>query len=69
MPDPLSGIYSTRINFTMKQFFKRINKLNALTELKQYELTNKYDKIIFPIHHKLKQTIIQTESNTNKNEH
>jgi hypothetical protein len=61
----LSRVYSTRINFTMRQFLKRINKLNALTELKHFESINEYDKIIFPIHHKIKQVIVQTGSNTN----
>ncbi|CAF2119318.1 unnamed protein product, partial [Rotaria magnacalcarata] len=62
----LSGIYSTRINFTMKQFLKRIDKLNALTELKQFELTNEYDKIIFPVHHKIKGLIDDTGSKINE---
>ncbi|CAF4536306.1 unnamed protein product [Rotaria sp. Silwood2] len=61
----LSGIYSTRINFTIKQFLKRIDKLNALTELKQYESTNEYDKIIFPVHHKIKKVINDTGSTIN----
>lgn len=60
----LSGIYSTRINFTMKQFLERINKLNALTELKQFESGNQQEKIIFPIHHKIKRTNKETEFNT-----
>ncbi|CAF1456819.1 unnamed protein product [Rotaria sordida] len=51
----LSGIYSTRINFTMKQFLKRIDKLNALTKLKQFESNNEQEKITFPIYHKIKQ--------------
>jgi hypothetical protein len=59
----LSGVYSTKINFTMKQFLKRINKLNALTELKQFELTNKIEKINFPIHYKIKNFTDQSESN------
>ncbi|CAF3248370.1 unnamed protein product [Rotaria sp. Silwood2] len=59
----LSGVYSTQINFTMKQFLKRINKLNALTELKQLELTNKIEKINFPIHHKIKKLTNQSELN------
>ena len=59
----LSGIYSTRINFTMKQFLKRIHKLNALTELKQFESTNKQEKIIFPVHHKVKCVNQANESN------
>ncbi|CAF1075093.1 unnamed protein product [Rotaria sordida] len=59
----LSGIYSTRINFTMKQFLKRINKLNSLTELKQFEFTNKQEKINFPVHHKNKRFNNQTKSN------
>lgn len=50
----LSGIYSTRINFTIKQFLQRINKLNALTEIKQFESTNTQSKIVFPVHHKIK---------------
>ncbi|CAF1610337.1 unnamed protein product [Adineta ricciae] len=59
----LSGIYSTRINFTMKQFLKRINKLNSLTELKQYELTNNEEKINFPVHHKNKRFHNDTRRN------
>ncbi|CAF3303165.1 unnamed protein product [Rotaria sp. Silwood2] len=62
----LSGIYSTRINFTIKQFLKRIDKLNALTELKQFESTNEYDKIIFPVHHKIKKLIDDTGSTINE---
>lgn len=59
----LSGIYSSQINFTMKQFLRRINKLNALTEIKQYEITNYIEKIQFPVHHKIKKIADQTESN------
>lgn len=62
----LSGIYSTRINFTIKQFLKRIDKLNALTELKQFEFTNEYDTIIFPIHHKIRRLIDNTGSEINE---
>ena len=51
----LSGIYSTRINFTIKQFLQRINKLNAVMELRQFESTNIYEKIMFPVHHKIRQ--------------
>ncbi|CAF3294904.1 unnamed protein product, partial [Rotaria sp. Silwood2] len=43
-------------------------KINALTELKQFELTNRSEQIVFPVHHKVKQLIIQTQSNTNKND-
>lgn len=50
----LSGVYSTRINFTMKQFLKRINKLNVLTEIKQSEMNNDDRKILFPMHQKLR---------------
>ena len=64
----LSGIYSTRINFTIKQFLHRVNKLNALTELKQFELTNGSEKIVFPVYHKVKQLIVQTELNDSKND-
>ena len=60
----LTGVYSTRINFTIAQFLKRINKLNVLTELKQFELTNNEQKIIFPVHHKVKRLISQIKSNT-----
>jgi hypothetical protein len=59
----LSGIYSTRINFTMKQFLQRINKLNALTELKQFESNNMKEKINFPVHHKVKQHTVEVNSN------
>lgn len=59
----LSGIYSTRINFTIKQFLQRINKLNALTELKQFESINNQEKIIFPVHHKVKHLYTETDSN------
>lgn len=61
----LSGIYSTRINFTIKQFLKRSDKLNALTELKQYELMNEYDKISFSVHHKVKRHANSTIIDTN----
>lgn len=61
----LSGIYSTRINFTIKQFLKRIDKLNALTELKQYESMNEHEKIIFPIHHKVKRHSTSTSIHGN----
>jgi hypothetical protein len=59
----LSGVYSTRINFTIKQFLKRIDKLNSLTELKQYEFTNTEEKINFPIHHKNKRLNNHIQSN------
>ncbi|CAF1501640.1 unnamed protein product [Adineta ricciae] len=62
----LSGIYSTRINFTIKQFLKRTDKINALTELKQYELNNQHDKISFPVHHKIRKHLLNTESNINE---
>lgn len=32
----LSGIYSTGINFTMMQFLKRIDRLNACTNLNSW---------------------------------
>ncbi|CAF4227452.1 unnamed protein product, partial [Rotaria magnacalcarata] len=63
----LSGVYSTRINFTISQFLKRINKLNVLTELKQFEATNSEQKIIFPVHHKIKQFLTETNSQTSFN--
>ncbi|CAF3037103.1 unnamed protein product [Rotaria sp. Silwood2] len=47
----------------MKQFLKRINKLNALPELKLLELTNKIEKINFSIHHKIKKLTKQSELN------
>ena len=50
----LSGTYSTRINFTIKQFLKRINRLNVLIEIKRFEETNEEHKIVFPTHHKIK---------------
>ncbi|CAF4242226.1 unnamed protein product [Rotaria sp. Silwood2] len=59
----LSGVYSTRINFTIKQFLQRINKLNALTEIKQFESNNKKAKIVFPVHHKIKRINEYNESN------
>ncbi|CAF2079698.1 unnamed protein product, partial [Rotaria magnacalcarata] len=63
----LSGIYLTRINFTISQFFKRINKLNVLTELKQFEATNSETKNYFPVHHKIKQFLTETNSQTSFN--
>ena len=59
----LSGIYSTRINFTMKQFLERVIKLNALTELKQFESINQQERIIFPVHHKIKRIYKEAEFN------
>ncbi|CAF1462118.1 unnamed protein product [Rotaria sordida] len=59
----LSGVYSTRINFTIKQFLQRINKLNALTEIKQFESNNKKAKMVFPVHHKIKRINEYNESN------
>ncbi|CAF1525730.1 unnamed protein product, partial [Rotaria magnacalcarata] len=47
----------------MKQFLQRINKLNALTELKQFESTNEHEKIMFPVHHKIKRLTNETKSN------
>ncbi|CAF1621360.1 unnamed protein product [Rotaria magnacalcarata] len=47
----------------MKQFLQRINKLNALTELRQFESTNKHATITFPVHHKIKRFTPETESN------
>jgi len=67
----LSGVYSTRINFTIKQFLQRINKLNALTEIKQFESTNDQAKIVFPVHHKVKRMKNQNRDpnpNPNPNE-
>ncbi|CAF3035339.1 unnamed protein product [Rotaria socialis] len=63
----LSGVYSTRINFTISQFLKRINKLYVLTELKQFEATNSEQKIFFPVHHKIKQFLTETNSQTSCN--
>ncbi|CAM4746388.1 unnamed protein product [Rotaria magnacalcarata] len=63
----LSGIYLTRINFTISQFFKRINKLNVLTELKQFEATNSETKNYFPVPHKIKQFLTETNSQTSFN--
>ena len=51
----LSGIYSTRINFIIKQFLKGIDRINALTKLREYESLNKHGRIMFPVHHKVKQ--------------
>ena len=39
----------------MKQLLQRINKLNALLELRQFESTNIYEKIMFSVHHKIRQ--------------
>ncbi|CAF1351263.1 unnamed protein product [Rotaria sp. Silwood1] len=61
----LSGVYSTRINFTIMQFLKRLNKLNALTELKHFEETNTEQKIVFPVHHKIRRFMDKKESNNN----
>ena len=63
----LSGIYSTRINFTLKQFLKRINKLNVLMELKQCESANNNQKIFFPIHHKIKRFNLGKVSSLDEN--
>ena len=38
----------------MKHFLQRTKKFNALTELKQFESTNKQEEIIFPAHHRIK---------------
>ncbi|CAF3272082.1 unnamed protein product [Rotaria socialis] len=46
----------------MKQFLQRINKLNALTELRQFESTNKHATITFIVHHKMKRFTHETES-------
>ena len=58
----LSGVYSTRINFTITQFLKRVNKLNVLTELKEFEANNHENQIIFPMHYKIRKFISQTKS-------
>ena len=39
----------------MKQCLQRISKLNALKELRQFESTNIYGKIMFPVHQKIRQ--------------
>lgn len=59
----LSGIYSTRINFTVQQFLQRLNKLNALSEIKQFERNNNHARIVFPVHHKVKRLNKQNNSN------
>jgi hypothetical protein len=64
----LSRIYSTRINFTVKQFLKRMDKLNALAELKQYESMNEHGRIIFPVHHKVKQHAPSTVIDVNQDD-
>lgn len=61
----LSGVYSTRINFTTMQFLQRVNKLNVLNELKQFEATNNEHKIIFPVHYKIKRFASQASSSIN----
>ena len=59
----LSGVYSTRINFSIKQFLKRVNKLNILTETKQSEMNNDNQKILFPIHRKFKRLNERNDTN------
>ncbi|CAF1614896.1 unnamed protein product [Rotaria magnacalcarata] len=61
----LSGVYTTRINFTMKQLLKRINKLNALTEIRQCEEVNHHEQIRFPVHHKIKRLFNEANQNDN----
>ncbi|CAF3826953.1 unnamed protein product [Rotaria sp. Silwood1] len=51
----------------MKQSLKRVNELNVLTELKQFEVSNNEEKIIFPIHHIVKSLIFQLGSKNNNN--
>ena len=58
----LSGVYSTRINFTVNQFLHRINKLNVLLELKEFEANNHENQIIFPMHYKIRKFVCQTKS-------
>ena len=59
----LSGIYSARINSTMRQFLQRINKPHALMELRQFESTNIHEKIMFPVEHKMKQLTNEIDFN------
>ncbi|CAF1617686.1 unnamed protein product, partial [Didymodactylos carnosus] len=52
---PLSDAYSTIINFTIHDFFRRAEKLSLLNHIKCTELINQNDEnILFPIHHKHK---------------
>ncbi|CAF3518851.1 unnamed protein product [Rotaria socialis] len=61
----LFGVYTTRINFTMKQLLQRINKLNALTEIRQCEEVNHHEQIRFPVHHKIKRLFNEANQNDN----
>jgi len=45
----LSGTFSTRINFTVKDFLQRSQKLCILNQMKHYQTDN---NLLFPVHHK-----------------
>ena len=47
----LTGTFSTKVNFTVKNFLKRSQKLSILTQLKYNQFEN---SLSFPIHHKHK---------------
>ncbi|CAF1063831.1 unnamed protein product, partial [Didymodactylos carnosus] len=49
----LSGVYSTIVNFTVKDFLKRAQKLSILNKIKCFETANdNANRLLFPIHHK-----------------
>lgn len=55
----LTGTFSTRTNFTVKDFLKRSCQLSILNQLKY----NQFDrKISFPVHHKQKNQHLSTTS-------
>ncbi|CAF3424268.1 unnamed protein product [Rotaria socialis] len=56
----LSGTFSTKINFTVKDFLRRSQQLSILNQLKYGQLNK---SISFPVHHKHKQEYSSTSSN------
>ncbi|CAF3407520.1 unnamed protein product [Rotaria socialis] len=56
----LSGTFSTKINFTVKDFLRRSQQLSKLNQLKYGQLNK---SISFPVHHKHKQEYSSTSSN------
>jgi hypothetical protein len=55
----LSGTFSTRINFTVKSFIQRSQKLCILNQMKHHQAEN---GLSFPVHHKHKREPILSSS-------
>jgi hypothetical protein len=60
---PLSGIYSTIVNFTMHDFLRRAQRLSLLNDIKFKQLHDESDdNLIFPVYHKHRDNRCRTKS-------